>query len=314
MKRIYAWFLCMLAAVPLAHAQDYVNLSYNFLKGQQYQLQQDSRTESYLTVQDIMQRSTRDFHDILIIDITDAVPGKATLTMHYKELKFNFNAKNQNITVDAKVDNDKEPFQAAIKNLINHNFDVELQSFGIVKSISGLDEMVDSATSKAFGNLKQDEKDAYTRLVKEQFGSKAFQAWLEQLLVIYPAHGIKTGTQWNETLPLRADLKGDLDFFWNLQTWDSETAKIGGTGKIKTDKQENITLTDGYVANAEIGGNLQSDYLINRNSGFPAIAVQNTELNGNYTYKANKSKGLKKDLQVPVKIITNASYKIKQMK
>lgn len=314
MKRIIAWCLCMCASLPVLRAQDYVDLSYNFQKGQQFQLEQKSRTESYLTVQDMMQRSTRDFQDVLVIDVTDAAPGKATLTLHYKELRFNFNAHNQNIMVDAKVDNEKEPFQAAIKNLLNHAFTVELQSFGIVKSINGLDEVVDSACTAAFGSLKADEKTAYTRLVKEQFGAKAFQAWLEQLLVIYPAHGIKTGTQWNETLPLRAELKGDIDFFWNLQTWDSETAKVGGTGKIKTDKLENVQLEDGYTANAEIGGNLQSDYLVTRSSGLPAIAVQNTELNGNYTYKADKSKGLKKDLLVPVKIITNASYKIKQMK
>ncbi len=210
--------------------------------------------------------------------------------------------------------NPKEPFQAAIKYLLNHPFSVELQSFGVVKSVTGLDELVDSAATAAFGSLKADEKEAYTRLVKEQFGAKAFQAWLEQLLVIYPAHGIKTGTQWNEILPLRSMLKGDLNFYWNLQTWDNETAKIGGTGKITTDRQEDVQLEDGYTATAEISGNLQSDYLISRSSGLPAIAVQNTELNGNYIYKADKSKGLKKDLKVPVKMVTNASYKIKQMK
>ncbi|PUZ26843.1 hypothetical protein GA0116948_102395 [Chitinophaga costaii] len=314
MKRFFAWCLCLLTITPLLHAQDFLDLSYNFKAGQQYQLTQKSRTESYLTVQDILQRSTRDFQDVLQIDITEAIPGKATLTMHYTELKFTFNARNQNITVDAKIDNEKEPFQAAIKNLLNHPFSVELQSFGLVKSITGLDEMVDSATTAAFGSLKAEEKDAYTRLIKEQFGAKAFQAWLEQLLVIYPAHGIKTGTQWTESLPLRSTLKGDLNFYWNLQTWDNETAKIGGTGKINTDKLEDIQLEDGYTASAAITGNLQSDYLITLSSGLPAIAVQNTELNGNYTYRANKSKGLKKDLQVPVKIITNASYKIKQMK
>ncbi len=37
-------------------------------------------------------------------------------------------------------------------------------------------------------------------------------------------------------------------------------------------------------------------------------------MNGKYVYLANRKKQLKKDLTVPVKIITNASYKIKQVK
>src|SRR6202008_3460950 len=101
---------------------------------------------------------------------------------------------------------------------------------------------------------------------------------------------------------------------WNLQTWDSQTAKIGSNGKVKTDKLELLTLEEGIQATAEIEGTMQSNYLIMRSSGLPSICVQNLEMNGNYTYKANKAKRLKNDLKVPVKVITNASYKIKQMK
>jgi hypothetical protein len=37
-------------------------------------------------------------------------------------------------------------------------------------------------------------------------------------------------------------------------------------------------------------------------------------MRGEYIYLANRKKKPKKDLKVPVKIVTNASYKIKQMK
>lgn len=296
-----------------AAAQEYVELGYSFKIGDQFELKQESRSETYTTVNDIVQRVTRDFNNTISIDITAVNPGRAQLTFRYKELKFNFNSKNQNIFVDAKVPNDKEPFQAALNKILDHPFTVELQSTGIINKIDGLDNLLDSA-AVTFTSLKKDEQEAYKKLMKDQFGTNAFRAWLEQLLVIYPAHGIKTGTQWEESVPLRTGLVGRMDLYWNLQTSDDQTAKIGATGKVKTDKLELLTLEEGIQATAEIEGTMQSNYLIMRSSGLPSICVQNLEMNGNYTYKANKAKRLKNDLKVPVKVITNASYKIKQMK
>ena len=296
-----------------AAAQEYVELGYTFKTGDQFELKQESRSETYTTVNDIVQRVTRDFNNTISIDITAVNPGRAQLTFRYKELKFNFNSKNQNIFVDAKVPNDKEPFQAALNKILDHPFTVELQGTGIINKIDGLDNLLDSA-AVTFTSLKKDEQEAYKKLMKDQFGTNAFRTWLEQLLVIYPAHGIKTGTQWEESVPLRTGLVGRMDLYWNLQTSDNQTAKIGATGKVKTDTLELLTLEEGIQATAEIEGTMQSNYLIMRSSGLPSICVQNLEMNGNYTYKANKAKRLKNDLKVPVKVITNASYKIKQMK
>jgi hypothetical protein len=296
-----------------AAAQEYVELGYNFKAGEQFELKQESRSETYTTVNEVVQRVTRDFNNTIAIDVTEVNPGRTLLTFRYKELKFNFNSKNQNIYVDANTPNDKEPFQAALKNILDHPFTVDLQGTGTINKINGLDNLLDSAAT-AFTSLKKDEQEAYKKLMKDQFGTEAFRAWLEQLLVIYPAHGVKTGTQWEESVPLRTGLVGRMDLYWNLQTWDSQTAKIGATGKVKTDKLQLLTLEEGIQATAEIEGTMQSNYLILRSSGLPGICIQNLEMNGNYTYKANKEKRLKHDLKVPVKVITNASYKIKQMK
>jgi len=296
-----------------AAAQEYVELGYNFKAGEQFELKQESRSETYTTVDEVVQRVTRDFNNTIAIDVTEVNPGRTLLTFRYKELKFNFNSKNQNIYVDANTPNDKEPFQAALKNILDHPFTVDLQGTGTINKINGLDNLLDSAAT-AFTSLKKDEQEAYKKLMKDQFGTEAFRAWLEQLLVIYPAHGVKTGTQWEESVPLRTGLVGRMDLYWNLQTWDSQTAKIGATGKVKTDKLTLLTLEEGIQATAEIEGTMQSNYLILRSSGLPGICIQNLEMNGNYTYKANKEKRLKRDLKVPVKVITNASYKIKQMK
>ncbi|MFY0252804.1 DUF6263 family protein [Chitinophaga sp. 30R24] len=313
MKRFLGLTTMLLAGAFSAEAQEYVDLNYHFNKGELYELEQKSKSETYMTVNEVVQRTTRDYNNLIAIEVTAVEPGKAILTFRYKDLKFNFNAKNQNIYVDAKVSNDKEPFQAGLKKLLDQPFSVELQSSGIINKVDGLDNLLDNAAN-AFSSLKQDEQEAYKKLMKDQFGTAAFQGWLEQLLIMYPAHGIKTGTQWEESVPLRGGLVGNVDLYWNLQTWDAQTAKIGGTAKIKTDKVQMLTLDDDIKATAEIGGNTTSNYLINRSSGLPSICVQNTDMSGVYTYKANKAKHIKQDLKVPVKVVTNASYKIKQMK
>ncbi|GEP92269.1 hypothetical protein SAMN05660909_04278 [Chitinophaga terrae (ex Kim and Jung 2007)] len=312
MKRIFG-LLTFLFAFSIANAQQggaYLDLSYTFHKGEVFELEQKSRTETYVTVDGVVQRTTRDYNNLISIEVTNIEPGKTTLTFKYKDLKFNFNAKNNNIFVDAKVSKPDEPFQGALKAILDQPFTVEIQTTGIINKVEGLDALVDKA-GETFNTLKKDEQEAYKKLIKDQFGTDAFRGWLEQLFVMYPAHGIKTGTQWEENVPMRGDLVGRVDLYWTLQTWDSQTAKINGTAKMKTDKIQTIFLDDNVKATAEISGTTTSNYLINISSGLPSICVQNSEMAGDYTYIAKKIKNNKK---VPAKIITNASYKIKQMK
>ncbi len=294
-------------------AQDYVELAYRFQKGDKFALQQESRSETYITVNDVVQRTTRDYNNKMEISVSEMAPGRFILTCIYTDIKFNFNGRNQNIFVDAKTTNEQEPLQGALKLILNQPFTLELQSTGAINKVEELDAMLDKA-SAAFSKLKSDEQTAYKKLLKDQFGTDAFRSWLEQLLVIYPVHGVKNGTQWEESLPLRTGLKGRIDLYWNLQHWDSQTAKINGAGNIKTDKLETFTVEEGIQATARIQGTQTTNYLINRESGLPSIAVQNTEMKGEYVYLANRKKQLKKDLTVPVRIVTNASYKIKQIK
>lgn len=312
MKKLTALVAMCCLALSLS-AQDYVELNYKLKTGSEFALSQESRSETYMTVQEVVQRTTRDYNNKMTIKVTDAAPGRFTLQWSYTDIKFNFNAKNQNIYVDAKTDHPDEPLQGALKLMLGHPFTVEIQGNGTITKVEGLDQLMDKA-AEAFAKLKSDERDAYKKLLKDQFGTDAFRGWLEQLLVVYPVHGIKNGTQWEESVPLRGGLKGRVDLYWNLQHWDGQTAKINTTGNIKTDRVETFTIEEGIQATAAISGQLITNYLINRESGFPSIAVQNTEMTGEYVYLANRKKQLKKDLKVPVKIVTNASYKIKQTK
>lgn len=312
MKKITGLVALCCFALTLS-AQDYVELDYTFKQGDGFELSQESRSETYITVNEVIQRTTRDYNNKMTIKVAESNSGRYLLTWAYTDIKFNFNAKNQNIFVDAKVPNPAEPLQDALKLMLEQPFTVELQSNGLIVKVEQLDAVLDKA-SAAFSKLKSDEQEAYKKLLKDQFGTDAFRGWLEQLLVVYPVHGIKNGTQWEESVPIRTGLKGRVDLYWNLQHWDSQTAKVNGTGNIKTDKVETFTVEEGIQATAAIDGKLTSNYLINRESGFPSICVQNTEMTGEYVYLANRKKQLKKDLTVPVKIVTNASYKIKQVK
>ncbi|RPE13335.1 hypothetical protein EGT74_07345 [Chitinophaga lutea] len=305
--------LAMCCYVLSLSAQDYVELNYKFKTGDAFELQQQSRSETYITVNDVIQRTTRDYNTKMNVKVAETGAGSFVLHWAYSDIKFNFNAKNQNIFVDAKVANAQEPLQGALKLILDQPFTVEIQSTGMIKNVTGLDALMDKA-SAAFSSLKSDEQAAYKKLLKDQFGTDAFRSWLEQLLVVYPVHGIKNGTQWEESVPLRTGLKGRIDLYWNLKHWDSQTAKIDGQGNIKTDKVETFTVEEGIQATAAIEGTQTTNYLINRESGMPSICVQNTEMKGEYIYLANRKKQLKKDLKVPVKIVTNASYKIKQVK
>ncbi len=268
MKKLTGLVAMCCLALSLS-AQDYVELNYKLTTGSEFTLSQESRSETYMTVQEVVQRTTRDYNNKMTMKVIDAAPGRYTLQWSYTDIKFNFNAKNQNIYVDAKTDHPDEPLQGALKLLLNQPFSVEIQGTGNITKVEGLDQAVEKA-SEAFAKLKSDEREAYRKLLKDQFGTEAFRGWLEQLLIIYPVHGIKNGTQWEESVPLRGGLKGRVDLYWNLQHWDGQTAKINAEGNIKTDRVETFTIEDGIQATAAIEGKLTTNYLILRESGFPA--------------------------------------------
>ncbi|WZN43712.1 DUF6263 family protein [Chitinophaga pollutisoli] len=205
MKKITGLVAMCCLALSLS-AQDYVELNYNLKTGSEFTLSQESRSETYMTVQEVVQRTTRDYNNKMSIKVTDAAPGRFTMQWSYTDIKFNFNAKNQNIYVDAKTDHPDEPLQGALKLMLNQPFSVEIQGTGNITKVEGLDQLMEKA-SEAFAKLKSDERDAYKKLLKDQFGTDAFRGWLEQLLIIYPVHGIKNGTQWEESVPLRGGSK-----------------------------------------------------------------------------------------------------------
>lgn len=307
------WICCLSSLIAVhAFAQEYVNLGYNLKKGEQYRLEQTTKTETYITVDGVQQRTSQDFKGKLLLDVAAVLPGKIQFILRYTALQYNFNARNQNIFVDATGPSSKEPLQVALRQLIDHPFTMELQSNGLIDKVEGLDQLLEGAAATLTGLSGQAQK-AYKNLLHNQFGNNAFRASMEQLLIIYPAHGIKSGTQWEETLPLRTGMQGRLDFSWHLDQWDGHTAKIGSTSKLKTDGQALFQLEDGMQATAAIEGEIQGNYLIDGQTGMPSLCIQSGEMKGQYFYQMVNEKKLKNPVTVPVRIVTNASFKVSQM-
>lgn len=75
-------------------AQDYVELNYKFKTGDVFELQQQSRSETYITVSEVIQRTTRDYNTKMNMKVAETGAGVFVLEWSYADIKFNFNAKN----------------------------------------------------------------------------------------------------------------------------------------------------------------------------------------------------------------------------
>lgn len=306
-------FAALSSSAQLITSTDFNDLRYTFKKGDQFEVLQHSEQDSYLTIDGVQQRNTQQFDATLNLKILELQPGgAAAIEGHFSKLVLVSSGNNQRVSVDISSDG-KDIYTEAFKAVTSRPFHFVLTEDGNVKDVTGIDSVLDSIVNTLSSLKKKEERDAMGQLLKSQFGSEELNAKLIMVLPHYPTHEVRIGDSWPSVIYTDGFYHGRIDNYWKLEYADKYTIKLSNQGRFTTDRSEVVDMGSGLKGTIDLTGNTHGDYLVDPETEWPSTCNQHTELNGSYTYKANKKLKMKDDLNVPVRVVSDISYHIKHL-
>jgi hypothetical protein len=232
------------------------------------------------------------------------------LNARYTSLFVNVSSNDVQTTINTDGSDSSDVFNQLFRKLINRNFSFTMQTDGSISNISGLDDIMHTAESSLPSKLKPEEKEALTRLINNLFGTEAFQNNFVQWLPHYIGHGVNIGDSWPDNYHISGTMGGNMTTLWKLEYGDRYGVKLSSQGKLMSDRSALVDLGGGAKGNVDVSGAIQGNYLVDPVTGWPTQCIQHTEVKGKYIYKAGYVKTIKRNVEVPVSMISNVQYKI----
>lgn len=300
--------LCLLSVIS-AQAQDYLQLQYQFSQGDRFELLRHSTQDSYLEIQGVTRRTTRQLRDTLLLTVAAADHGGATITATFRNIFLLASGDNQQMTINTAAGDD-DIFNRLFKKIINRPFTITMDAAGNIKTVSGLQETLD-AMQQTLEGRSADEKEAFHTLIREQFGPEALKASLQEVLPVYPDHEVRTGDSWSNFLYTGGSMAGQTDYYWKLDYGDKYAMNLSSNGKFSTDPQKVVPLGEGMKGTINLNGTTQGKYAVDPTTGWPSLCIQHLEVSGNYHYRPNPN--MKRGLTVPVRIVSDLQCQIRHL-
>ncbi|GAA4301206.1 DUF6263 family protein [Compostibacter hankyongensis] len=308
---IFCLFLLGLGFFQAAAAQDYQDLRYKLTQGDRFEVTEHSQEDSYLTLDGIQKRTTRQMDAVILFTVTALTPAAATIEGKITQLTLVSSGDNQRVSVNTKS-GEEDVYNKAFRPIIGKPFNLTMSPYGIIKTISGLESAFDGIIN-TLGLKKTEEKDAMRQLLQSLFGAEPLKARLTLILPHYPSHQVRSGDTWSDVVYTDGFYHGRINNYWKMEYGDAHTIRLSNKGKFSTDKSEEVDMGSGLRGLIDLGGETQGQFAVEPETGWPNLCTQHTELEGKYTYKANKKLKIKKDLEVPVRVVSDISYHIKHL-
>lgn len=305
--------LCCLFTFPaLLSAQGYIDLHYQFKKGDIYSIHQNSSQETYLTVKGVPQRTSNHKEAVLELSIKNILPGGvAEIDAEYKKIILLTTQKNLTVSVNTETEED-DIYNNLFRALIDKPFTIKMEPNGNIEDISGLDAIFDQMIA-ALPDVKEKEKPILKTFLEKQMGASQVKTSLSLVLPYYPSYKVQTDDSWASHLYTKGFYNGRVDNYWKLTFGTKYMIKLENTGKFGTDPTEVVDLDGGQKGRMNLDGEIKGKYVINPTTNWPASCILHSELNGNFIFFIMKREKKKGELKVPVRVVRNANYRIKHL-
>lgn len=302
-------FLSAILIAPFAEAQEYMDLHYQFHKGDQFRITQHSSQETYLTLQSETDRTTNENNSTLQLTVQSIEADKATIEAEYTKIIIQSSSQDQEVSVNTETGQD-DVFNRLFKGLIGKKFTLILKNDGTVTNVSGLDQIIDQMVNDLKG-VKSKEKPTLKDFLKSQMGPEALKASLAIALPYYPPQKVHNDDSWMNQLYTKGFYHARIDNYWKLDYGDRYVIKLSNQGKFNTDATEEVDLGGGQKGFVDLEGQIEGKYIIDPQTFWPTSCILHVELTGNYIYESQRKR--KRDVKVPVRVVINTRYQFNHL-
>lgn len=291
MKKITLVVLALVTGILASTAQ--VTLSFNPAKGATYQYSMDmnQKIKQNLMGQDLdMDQKMVMTYDMKVVENNKTeIKTIFSYTHVYYELvnpmmNMKYDSRNaENLTgMDAMMGK-------IFNSLLGKEFEVVILPNGTVKSVSGMDAIIEDMMEAVGGDMMAQQMG---ESMKAQFSNEAMKTSFEQSFKIYPASSVKVGDSWNVEQSTNANgVSMDIKSVYTLKAINNKKATI--------EIQSDIQGVEGQLSGTQ-GGELILDTI----TGLPEKAALTQSLKG--TVSAN---GMEVIVAIESEILTSTMKK-----
>jgi hypothetical protein len=294
------------AFAQLSNSSSEFDLKYQFTTGDQFQVKQHSQEDSYLDLDGVEQRTTNQLDDTMLLTVTNVNAAQATLEATFKQISLLSSSQDQSVSVNTNSDA-KDVYNRLFKAMTGKKFTIIMQSNGIISSISGLNSIFDAMIGNA--GVEAKDRETLKKFLDSQFGPEALKGSLALILPYYPNTPVQVNGTWTNRLYTNGFYNAHTDNYWKLAYGDKYSINLTNKALFSTDSTQEVDMGGGQKGYVDLTGKVQGQYMIDPSSGWPTMCITHTELKGDYIY-INPKNG-KGKIQVPVRVVKDASYQFK---
>ena len=262
-RRIVFAGLFLIACITVASAQ--VKLSFNPEKGKKYEYQTDMTMNIIQSVmgQTIPMEMEMGFK--YLMEITDKTSQEVKVKFTYQEVSYIISSPMMKMSYDSKnpVENPTGMDQMLSKmfgKLIGQSFQAGIAPDGSVKSVTGMDAVLESMTGAIADNAQVAAQ--MGEQMKGQFSDNAIKSSFEQSFKIYPANAAKAGDTWNtENVTSVNNMNTSIKTKYTLKEVSRNTATIA--------VDANVAMDPGAMMEGKLAGTQSGTIVVDVKTGLP---------------------------------------------
>jgi len=269
-RRIALVNLFLIAALTITSAQ--VKLSFSPVKGKKYEYHTVTTQKQSVMGQEMEMEMGAKY----LMEIENASSNEARVRFTYKEVTYLFLSAFMKMSYDSKypAENPSEMDKILgqmFGSLVGQSVVLLVAPDGSVKSIEGLDAMVESMTAA----IPDDQMAvALTAGIKQQFNEDAFKGTFEQSLKIFPEKAVKQGDSW--TVENANDVGG-----MNTTTNAKYTLKEYKNNLATLNVSSNVEMLMSVGAEAKLSGTQTGTVVLDAKTGITLSSDVSQEVTGN---------------------------------
>lgn len=298
MKKIIGFILISFFMISCKGQE--ASLSFNLEEGKDYRQTTKNKSTVIQNIngQEVQVITTMDA--TIIYRVQKAHDQHYDIEVIYESTSMGIQMPNGSIEFSSEKDDPSDLMSSLLRTIKGKSFDLKMSKSGKVMEIRNTETLWEGIPA-----LLVDMPEAQAEQIKQQiiksFGGEAMKGNMEMLTAIYPESPVNKGDKWNiktkiETIML-ANISTDYEFSEVVDNY----AVIKGNSTIESEDSSVFKESNGIPMRFDLSGAMQSEFKVDKKSGWILEAKFNQSISGNGFIKAG-SLGTQEEIQIPMSV------------
>lgn len=235
--------------------------------------------------------------------------GVYTIKVTYKNMKVKTTSNGITNEYDSAKIKSSDPSSRCIGALTGQSFIMKIDRYGNVKSIEGVDKIIDKVINGC--NLDEKTKASVKQLFDQVLNKDVLKQQFEEAMEVYPAKKIKKGDMWTDSITISKGIPMKISTKMILKDVKDGVATVYEHSTIKADDNKEGLVVNGIKFKYSLTGDQCGNINIKTDNGLILDSKIEQDFEGKMTVEGNTGLGISAQ-EIPVEV--EGSYSMKMSK